>query len=99
MIASARAAAAKAQDLIHDNELKLVNERKSLEELKAVKGQVKQELDARTLKLEALQAQIATKKLLSEEELRARALVKIEEARKRDIQRLREQIQSLAEQE
>jgi len=37
--------------------------------------------------------------LLSDEELRAQALAEVEAARQRDIQRLREQIQSLAEQE
>ena len=99
MIVSARAAIAKVQALIHDNELKLVNERKNVEELEAAKGQVQQELDVHTLKLEALQAQFAAKKLLSEEELRARALVEIEEARQRDIQCLKDQIKSLAERE
>ena len=56
VIASAQAAIAKAQALIHDNELKLANERKRVEELEASKGHVQQELDVDTLKLEALQA-------------------------------------------
>ena len=80
MIASTRAAIAKAQALIRDNELKLVNERKRVEEHEGTKGQIQQELDVHTLILESLQAQFATKKLLSEEELRARALGEIEEA-------------------
>ena len=71
--------------------------RERVEELQAAKGQKQQELDVHTLKLGALQ--LATKKLLSEEELRARALAEIEKARQRDIQRLREQIQSIAERE
>jgi len=75
------------------------NERKRVEELEAAKCQVQQELDVHTLKLEALQAQFATKKLLSEEELRAHALAEVEAVHQRDIWRLREQIQSLAEQE
>ena len=86
VIASAQAAIAKAQALIHDNELKLANERKRVEELEAAKGQVQEELDVHTLKLEAFQPQFVTKKLLPEEELRPRALVEIEEARQRDIQ-------------
>ena len=40
MIASARAAIAKAQALIQDNELKPANERKRGEELEVAKGQV-----------------------------------------------------------
>ena len=70
-----------------------------MEELEAAKGQVQLELKVHTLKLRALQAQLATKKLLSEEELRARALAEIEEVHQRGIQRLREQIQPLPEQE
>ena len=86
---SAQAAIAKAQALIQDNELKLTNERKRVEELEVAKGQVQQELDVHALKLEALQAQFATKKLLSNEEQRAQALVEIAEACHRDIQCLR----------
>ena len=96
MIANARAAIAKAQALIHDNELKLANERKRVEELEGAKGHVQQKLDVHNLRLGTLQTQLATKKLLFEEELKARALAEIEEARQRDIQHLREQIQSLA---
>ena len=40
VIASARAASAKAQALIHDNKLKVVNEKKRMEELEAAKSQV-----------------------------------------------------------
>ena len=56
VIASARAAIAKTQVLIRDDELKLTNERKRVEELEAAKGQVQQELNIHTLKFEALQA-------------------------------------------
>ena len=41
VIASARTAIAKTQALIHDNKLKLTNERKRVEEFEAAKGQVK----------------------------------------------------------
>jgi len=99
VIVSVRAVIAKAQALIHNNELKLANERKRVEELEAAKGQVQQELNVHTLKLGALQAQLATKKFISEEESRAQALAKIKEAHQRDIQCLRKQIQSLAKQE
>jgi len=46
--------------------------------------------------LEALQAQLARRKLLSDEELRIQALVEVEEACQRVIQFLKEQIISLA---
>ena len=38
MIASAQATIAKAQALIHDNKLKVANEKKRMEELKAAKS-------------------------------------------------------------
>jgi len=44
-----------------------------------------------------LDMQLAAKKLLLEEELRVQALAKVEKARQRDIQRLKDQIKSLAE--
>ena len=45
VIASARVAISKVQALIHDNEQKLANEKKKVEELKATKSQVQQELN------------------------------------------------------
>jgi len=42
--------------------------------------------------------QLAAKNLLSEEEFRVQALAEVEEACQRDIQRLKDQIKSLAEQ-
>ena len=60
---------------------------------------MQKELNIRSSRLEALQAQLATKKLLSNEELKVQALAEIEEARQRDIQRLKDQIKSLAEQD
>ena len=95
MIVSARATIAKVQALIRDNELKVTNEKKRMEELEAAKSHVQQELDVHTSKLEALQAQFAVKKLLSDEELRAKALTEVEKACQRDIHHLKEQIQSL----
>ena len=65
MIGSVRAAIAGVQALIHDNELKVANKQKRVEELEAAKSQVQQELDVHTSRLEALQAQLAAKKLLS----------------------------------
>jgi len=59
---------------------------------------VQQELNVRSSQLEALQAQLAAKKLLSDEELRVQALAEIEEVRQKDIQRLKDQIKySLSE--
>ena len=55
-ITSTRAAIAKVEDLIHDNEQKLANEKKKVEKLEAAKSRVQQELDVHTSKLEALQA-------------------------------------------
>ena len=52
--ASARAAIAKAQALIYDNELKLMTEKKRVEEFEATKGQVQQELNVYTLKLKGI---------------------------------------------
>ena len=93
-------AIAKAHALIQDHELKLANKKKKkMEELEATKHQMQKELDDHSAKFETLLAQLASKTFLSEEKLRARALVETEEAQQRHIQCLREQIQSLAEQE
>ena len=66
-----------------------------MKELEATKSQVQQELDVHTSRLEALHAQLAAKKLLSDEELRAWTLAEVEKTRKKDIQHLRAQINSL----
>ena len=81
VIASARAAIAKAWALIQDNEQKLANKKKKMEELEDTKSQVQHEFDVHTSKLEALQAQLAARKLSSDEELRVWVLAEVEEAR------------------
>ena len=78
---------------------KLAVARKKLEELKTVKTQVQENLVAHSSRLESLQTQLATKRFLSEEELRVQALVEAEKARQQEMQRLRERIHSLAEQD
>jgi len=80
VIASTRAAIAKAQALIHD-EQKLANEKKKVEELEAAKSRVQ----VHTSKLGALQTQLAVEKVLSDEKLRVQGLVEVEEALQRDI--------------
>ena len=72
-ITSARAAIVKVQALIRDNlrqRAKTCNEKKRAEELEAAIDQVQQELNVRSSQLEILQAQLAKKKLLSDEQLR-----------------------------
>ena len=68
-----------------------------MEELEATRSQVQQELNIRSSRLEALRAQLATKKLLTDEELQNKAMAEVEETRQRDIQDLTEQIKSLAQ--
>ena len=58
--------------------------------------QVQENLTAHSSRLESLQAQLATKRFLSEEELRVQTLVEAERARQHEMHRLREQIRSLA---
>jgi len=53
VIASARAAIDKMQALIYDNEQKLMNEKKKMEELKAAKSRAQQKLNVRSSQLEA----------------------------------------------
>ena len=98
VIATARATIAKAQALIQVNEQKLVVTRKRLEELKFAKTQVQENLAAHSSRLESLQTQLATKRFLSEEELRVQALAEAEKARQQEMQRLQERIHSLTEQ-
>jgi len=99
VITTARAAIAKAQALIQVNEQKLAAFRERLEELEAAKKLVQEDLTAYSFKLESLQAQLATKRFLSEEELRVQAWAEVEKTRQHEMQRLREQIYSLAEQD
>ena len=85
--------------MIETNEQKLVAARKRLEELETAKTQVEENLSAYSSRLESLQAQLAAKRFLSEEELRVQALVEAEKARQHEMHRLREQICSLAKQD
>ena len=91
MIASAQEVIARVQALLEDNEQILTSEKKKMEELEATRGKVQQELNAETSELETLRAKLATKKLLTEEELR-KALAEVEETRQRNIQEFKEQI-------
>ena len=85
--------------MIETNEQKLVAARKRLEELKTVRIQAEENLSAHSSRLESLQAQLAAKRFLSEEELRVQALVEAKRARQYVMHRLREQIRSLAKQD
>ena len=67
--------------MIEANEQKLVIARKRLEELETARTQVQENLTAHSSRLESLQAQLAAKRFLSEEELRVQALVEAERAR------------------
>jgi len=60
---------------------KLAAVRKRLEELEAAKRRIQEDLTARSSKLESLQAQLAMKKFLSEEELRVQDWAEVEKAR------------------
>ena len=99
VIATARATIARAQALIEINEQKLAAARKRLEELETAKIQAEENLSAHSSRLESLQAQLAAKRFLSEEELWAQALMEAEKARQNEMHRLREQIRSLAKQD
>ena len=83
--------------MIQVNEQKFVVARKRLEELETAKKQIQEDLIAHPFKLESLQAQLATKKFLSEEELRVQTWAEVEKARQREMQCLRGQIYFLAE--
>ena len=85
--------------MIAINEHKLATARKKLEELEAAKTQVEENLSAHSSKLKSLRAQLATRRFLSEEELRVQALMEAKKARQHEIHRLREQIRSLANQD
>ena len=99
VITTARVTIAKAQALIQVNEQKLAAARERLEELEAAKKLVQEDLTAYSFKLESLQAQLATKRFVSEEELRVQDWAKVEKARQREMLRLQDRIYSLAEQD
>ena len=85
--------------MIETNERQLVAARKRLEELETAKAEVEENLSAHFSRLESLQAQLAAKRFLSEEELRVQALMEAKRARQHEMHRLREQIRSLAKQD
>ena len=85
--------------MIETNEQKLVAARKKLEELETVRTQVEENLSAHSSRLESLQAQLAAKRFLSEEEFRVQALMEAEKARQHEMHCLWEQIRSLAKQD
>ena len=88
VIATARATIAKAEALIEINEQKLAAARKRLEELENARTQAEESLSAHSSRLESLQAQLAAKRFLSEEELRVQALMEVEKARQHEMHRL-----------
>ena len=67
--------------------------------METAKIQAEENLSAHSSRLESLLAQLAAKWFLSEEELRAQALMEVEKARQHEMHRLREQIHSLAKQD
>ena len=85
VITSAHVAIAKAQALIQDHELRLVNEKRKVEELETTKHRVQKELNDHSSELEALRTQLTSKKFLLEEELRAQALAEIEKVHQKNI--------------
>jgi len=52
-----------------------------MEDLEAIRDKVQQELNAESFELETLRAKLATKNLLTEEELRDKAMTEAEETR------------------
>ena len=69
VITTAHVTVAKAQAMIEVNKQKLAAARKRLEELEIARTQVQENLTAHSFRLESLQAQLATKRFFSEEEL------------------------------
>ena len=61
--------------------------------------QVQENLVAHSSRLESLLTQLATKRFLSKEQLRVQALAEAKKACQQEMQRLREWIYSLAEQD
>jgi len=82
--------------LLEDNNQILASEKKKMEELEATRGKAQQEVNAESSELETLRAKLSTRKLLTEEKPRDKAMAEAEEAHQRDIQELREYIKSLS---
>ena len=99
VITTAQASIAKAQALIEVNEQKLTVARKRLEELEAAKKQVQEDLAAHSSRFKSLQTQLVTKRFLSEDELQAQSWAEVEMTCQQEMQRLRERIYSLTEQD
>ena len=72
--------------MIQVNKHKLVGGSKRLEELEATKKWIQEDLTARSSKLESLQAQLTSKKFLSEEELRVQTWAEVEKACQHEMQ-------------
>jgi len=68
-----------------------------MEELEATRGKFQQEISAESSEVKTLQAKLAAKKFLTEEELWNKAMAEVEDTRQRDIQELIEQIKSLSQ--
>ena len=85
--------------MIEINEQKLAATRKRLEELENARTQAEESVSVHSSRLESLQAQLAAKRFLSEEELQVQALMEPKRARQHEMHRLREQIRSLAKQD
>ena len=96
IIINARSAIAKAEALLTINEKKLATIKKRLEEQQAARARAEECQSIHSSRLESLRAQLAARPFLSEEELRAQAIMEAEKARQHEIHRLREQIRSLA---
>ena len=97
VIVSAREAIVRAQALLKTNEQILALKKKKMEKLEATRNKVQLELNAESFELEILRAKLVARKLLTEEELRDKAMAEVEETHQRDIQELRKQIKSLTE--
>ena len=97
-IINARSAIAKAEAVIAINEKKLATIKKRLEEQEAARARAEESQSIHSSRLESLRAQLAATPFLSEEELRAQAIMEAEKARQHEMHRLREHIRSLANQ-
>ena len=72
------------------NEQKLATSEKRLAELEAAKVQLEENLSVSSSELESLRVRLAAQRFLSEEDLRAQALMEAEKARQHEMHRLRE---------
>ena len=71
--------------MIQDNEQTLAREKKKMEELEATRSQVQQEINVQSSRLETIQAQLATKKLFTDEVLQSKLPAEVEETRQSRI--------------